>query len=110
MTHPLWVTPNITLATSNASPLVGQTFTLSGTFSASTCSSPGFAALELYRSVNDGEYKLFCTVTTKVDGTFSKNITYNTPATLKYYAVIDPGGLYLRSQSNTVTVTVTKVA
>lgn len=98
---------SITLTTSNSTPHIGQTFTLSGKFSVSNCSSSGFAALELYRSVNDGGYALFCTLTTQADGTFSKNLTYNTAATLKYYAVYD-GGIALRSQSNIVTVTVTK--
>jgi len=101
---------SITLTTSNSTPHVGQIFILSGTFSVSNCSSPGLAALELYRSVNDGEYKLFCTLTTQWDGTFSKNLTYNTAATLKYYATVDPGALYKPSQSNTVTISVIKAS
>ena len=97
---------NITLTTNNPTPHVRQTFALSGAYSISDCSWPGFAALELYRSVNGGEYRLFCTITTQADGTFSKNVMCNTPATLKYYAVKDESEGLFGSRSNTVTVTI----
>jgi hypothetical protein len=100
----------LTLATCNATPLIGQMFTLSGRLSVSNGSSAGIEILRLYRSVNDGEYKLCWTLTTKVDGTFSQNFTYNTAAILKYYAVFDQTSLYYGSQSNKVTVIVMKAA
>ena len=101
-------TTYLTLTTSDTTPHVGQAFNLSGKLSASNGMLMGVNALELYRSVNEGEYKFFCTLTTQPNGTFSKNLSYNTPATLKYYAVFDADTLFGGSQSDTVTVTVTK--
>ena len=108
MDKPKLSTTCLTLTTSDATPHVGQTFTLSGKLSASNGMSMGVDALELYRAVNDGEYKFFCTLTTQPDGTFSKNLTYNKAATLKYYAVFDTTILFDGSRSDKVTVTVTK--
>ena len=81
VTRPERVASKLALVTSSATTRVGQAFTPSDKLSASNSNSPGTEVLELYQSVNDEACKLFWTLTTQADGTFSKNLTYNTAAT-----------------------------